>query len=137
MPSTEKIQTPWIDIQALPVPDTEISIGMLLMIIAGLVLLLAVMHYTWRRPKRMALRTIRHLHRKSCSSRQKLFLLKQALQQGLQEPQLQKIKFDSHLQSEWQAFCHLLFHSCYQKAVPASDDVSYLTAQARYWIKQA
>lgn len=137
MSSPEKIQAPWIDIQALPVPVEEISITTILITILGLVLLLAIIRYIWQQPRLIALRKIRHLQKQSYSSRQQLFLLQQALQQGLQVSQLQKKEFSSHRQSEWQAFCHMLVRCCYQAAPPANDDVIHLVTQARYWVKQA
>ena len=137
MPSPEKIQTPWIDIQALPAPVEEISISTILIAIVGLIILLTLIRYVWQQPKFKALRKIRRLRKQSYSSRQKLFLLKQTLQQGLQVSQLQKMNFDSSLQNEWRQFCHMLIRCCYQAADPASDDVIHLATQARYWIKQA
>ena len=137
MPSPDKIQTAWVDIPALPAPVEEISILLIALNIGLVLIVLFALYYLWQQPKFRALRKIRSLHKQPYSSRQKLFLLNHALLQGLQVTQLQKLSFDSHQQSEWQAFCRQLVHFCYQESEPASEDVQHLASQASYWIKQA
>ena len=137
MPSPDKVQSAWIDIQSLPAPVEEMSLLLMVLNICAVVIFAFALYYLWQRPKFKALRKIRSLHKQPYSSRQKLFLLNHAILHGLQVTQLQKISFDSHQQAEWQAFCRKLVHCCYQANEPANEDVLHLSSQANFWIKQA
>ena len=134
MPLPEKIQTPWVEISALPAPSEEISMVTILLLTITVLALLALLAYLWRRPRFQALRQLRRLHQQGSDNRQQLFGVKKALQQALQVNHLPAL--DTARQDAWQKFCTELTHACYRPTAPASDDVQRLTRQARHWIKQ-
>ena len=134
MPSPDKSFPDWVDITSPPPPTSELDLWLVMVILGLISIFILGLAYWWRRPRRVALRQLKHLSATPGDGRQRLLALRRILQQGLGVAHLQQVRLDGHLQDEWQQFYHELTHLSYGTLTPDADRVLHMQCQSREWL---